>query len=312
MIRLKGRLRYLDPRGAGRARWIARTACLADCVSYHGFHYHEQSAHPLQQYALGLARGSDIRALRAQFIEFLRFYRPINAAQAMGLPDLDPALPAWIYPWKRALNSEFRTRRGWSPSPAACSDILTRFCEVGIASYRIEEEWMWAERALHSLRARGYRRSFGCLRAHTLHADDGRVAHLLLDGNHRAAALCAQGVHTVELLSEARWQIRERDVDKWPGVKSGQFSRASALQIFHGFIEGNARPVTTDTPAPILAPPGWTEFYDQADPSPLEWLSKLEQSSLEQLPLERPSLEQSSLERPSLEQLEPQIELDEA
>lgn len=270
-------MRYLDPRRAGRAQWVAHTVFLADCVSYHGFHYHQASEHPLQKYALGLVRGADIRALRAQFIEFLRFYRPINAAQALGLPSLDPNLPSLIYPWKRALDSDFAGRRCWHATPAQCGDILTSFCESGIPSYRIEEEWMWAERAHDSLRARGYQPRYGLLRAHTLHACDGRVAHLLLDGNHRAAALCAQGVQTVRLLSDTRWQIHERNVDEWPGVKSGQFSRASALQIFRGLIEGNARPITTDVPAPILAPPGWLDFYAcDADLSPMQWLSALD------------------------------------
>lgn len=69
--------------------------------------------------------------------------------------------------------------------------MLTNFSEAGILSYRIEEEWMWSERAHESLRLRGYQPWRGVLRAHTLLAKDGREAHLLMDGNHRAAALSA-------------------------------------------------------------------------------------------------------------------------
>lgn len=139
-----------------------------------------------------------------------------------------------------------------------CSPI---FSEEGILSYRLEEEWMWSERTHDSLLLRGYQPSRGVLRAHTLFANDGRMAHLLMDGNHRAAALSAQGVERVAVWSERRYQVYENQVEKWPDVASGQFSREAALQIFHRFIEGNDCPVTTDTPAPIVAPPGWLEFY---------------------------------------------------
>lgn len=91
--RLKHRLRYLAPHTAGRNPWIRRTAALADCVSFHGFHYAPGSLHPLQRYASGLVQGTDIGELRARYLEFLRYYRPINAAQAWGLPDLDASLP---------------------------------------------------------------------------------------------------------------------------------------------------------------------------------------------------------------------------
>ena len=259
--RMKNRLRYLAPHNARRKAWIRCTARLADCVSWHGFHYDLRGAHPLQKYASGLVEGADIRQLRAAYLEFLRFYRPVNAAQAWGLPDLEARLPMWIWPWKRALASDFVSHRAWRETPARCRDLLTNFSEGGILSYRIEEEWMWSERAHESLRSRGYQPARGLLRAHTLHADDGRVAHILMDGNHRAAALRAQGVERVEILSERRFQVYESDVCHWPGVASGQFSRAAALQIFHRFIEGNDCCVTTDVPARIIAPPGWMELY---------------------------------------------------
>lgn len=259
--RLKNRLRYLAPHTLGRDPWIRRMAALSDCVSFHAFHYERRSVHPLQKYAIGLVEGADIRELRAQYLEFLRYYRPVNAAQAWGLPDLDASLPMWIFPWKRALQHDFVGRRAWRDSPVRCRDVLTNFSDEGILSYRLEEEWMWSERTHDSLRLHGYKPSRGVLRAHTLFADDGRMAHLLMDGNHRAAALCAQGIETVEIWSERKFQVYENQVEKWPGVVSGQFSRASALQIFHRFIDGNDCAVTTNTPAPIVAPPGWLELY---------------------------------------------------
>ncbi len=259
--RLKGRLRYLAPRNIARQTWIRRNVAVADCVSLHGYHYCAGSAHPLQRYASGLAQGTDLRELRRDFLDFFRYYRPVNAAQALGLPELDAALPMLIWPWKRALASEFRPRRAWCPSSAECCDVLTHFSDEGILSFRIEEEWMWSERARQSLEHYGYQPSRGVLRAHTLHANDGREAHLLMDGNHRAAALCAQGVERVSILSETRYQIYESEVDNWPNVVSGHYTRASALQIFHRYIEGNDRTATTDVPAPIIAPPGWLELY---------------------------------------------------
>ena len=263
MIRkIQRRLRYFNPLQTSKKRWVRQKIRLADCVSYHGFHYQNQSEHPLQKYALGLVQNLEIRFLRAQFIEFLQFYRPENAAQAMGLPGLDPSFPMWIYPWQPLHGSEFVARRAWRTSPAECPDILTHFCDDGIPSFRIEEEWLWTERALDSLRAYGYRpERFGFMRAQTLRAKNGELAHLLLDGNHRAAALCAQGVADVEVLIDERAQVNEAEVNNWPGVKNGYFEREAALQIFHGFFEGNCAPQTTTKAAKILAPEGWLALY---------------------------------------------------
>lgn len=263
ITRLKCQLRYLAPRHFVSKEWTPMNIAVADCVSFHAYHYSVGSQNPLQKYAIGLAQGTDVRAMRRDFIEFLRYYRPINAAQALGLPDLDPSLPMWIFPWKRALALDFVQRRAWRESSARCHGILTHFSDEGILSYRIEEEWLWLERAYQSLQLRGYQPSRGVLRAHTLHANDNRVAHLLMDGNHRAAALCAQGVERIHILSETRYQIYESEVDRWPGVVSGQYSRAAALQIFHRYIEGNTCTRTTDATAPIIAPQGWLDLHER-------------------------------------------------
>ncbi len=261
LTRVKCQLRYLSPHNIARQTWISRNVAIRDCVSFHAYHYHDGSVHPLQKYALGLVQGAEVRALRKDYLNFLRYYRPTNAAQALGLPDLDASLPMWIWPWKRALDSEFVPRRAWRDSPAQCSDLLGSFSDEGILSFRIEEEWMWSERARQSLELYGYNPSRGILRAHTLHAQDGREAHLLTDGNHRAAALCAQGVERVDILSEARYEIYESEVDNWPNVISGLYSRDAALQIFHRYLDGNDQTATTDVPAPVLAPEGWLELY---------------------------------------------------
>ena len=262
IARMKRQLRYFDPRRARRAQWTGQTVRLSDCVSYHGFHYGARSVHPLQNYAMSLQNGRDVGELRAEFAEFVRFYRPGNMAQAMGIEDLDAAVPMWLYPWQQFGAEQWIWRRAWRTTPAECPDILTHFSDAGIDSFRIEEECLWTERALQSLAAHGYQPARrGWIRVCNLLARDGRAAHLMLDGNHRAAALCALGAESIAVLSEPRAQIMETEVDSWPGVRNGFYSRATALRVFNRFIEGNSVTATTRVPAPILAPQGWLALY---------------------------------------------------
>ena len=85
--------------GARRARdvrrWRNRVVSVSDCVNYNGFGYRRDAFHPLHRYLFDCeARG--LVAARRAFVEFLRFYRPCDAAQALGLAPLDKEYPLFF------------------------------------------------------------------------------------------------------------------------------------------------------------------------------------------------------------------------
>lgn len=242
-------------------RWRLMSVPVRDCVNFNAFPYRREGFHPLHCYLFDLeAHGT--MAARQEFTEFFRFYRPLDAAQALGLDPLDKPYPLFLLPWDRFLASDYRELLTWRPLPIDCSDIFTRYSQVGLASYLIEDEWFSTERALDSLRNYGYRpneRSY--LQTRALVRKTGERRYLLLDGNHRAAAMCYLGWENADVVCDTLREVRESDADKWWGVRKGYYTRESALAIFHAYFNGNTRVQTTATPAPINAPAQWSEIY---------------------------------------------------
>ena len=269
--------------GARRARdvrrWRNRVVSVSDCVNYNGFGYRRDAFHPLHRYLFDCeARG--LVAARRAFVEFLRFYRPCDAAQALGLAPLDKEYPLFLMPWYRFTPASFRPLLTWRALPLDCSDLLTRYSARGLASYLIEQEWFWAERALDTLRNHGYDTRRGILQARAFVKADGERRYLLTDGNHRAAAMTFLGWDEVEICCDTLLEVRECDADKWWGVRHGFYSRAAALALFHAYINGNARPHVAAQPAPIEASPDWKKLY-LPEPAPRDQRS-LRQRSLRQ------------------------------
>ncbi len=242
-------------------KWSKQIVSLSHCVNYNAFLYGPDVYNPLQDYLFGIQKGT-IQQTRRAFIEFLQFYRPTTAAQALGINAQDKDYPLFLFPWDGFGANEFRSLRTWRDEPQDCPDILTHFSERGVLSFRIEEEWIWAERALYSLGTLGYKPDeMGFLRARTLVKSNGERRYLLVDGNHRAAAMTVLGWPSVELEVDERRTVRESEVENWPGVRQGLFSREASLALLDAYFVGNSRPRTSSEAAPLLAPSGWENLY---------------------------------------------------
>ncbi len=243
------------------SRWNVTTVPLSACVNYNSFGYGADDFHPLRSYLISLDAG-ETREARRKFIEFLQFYRPIDAAQALGIAPMNKSYPLFLAPWDSFGESEFRVQRTWRDDPRDCPDILTHFSERGLLSYRIEEEWLWSEGALGSLKTNGYKpREMSWIQGRALIEQDGQKRFLLTDGNHRAAAMAALRWEEVELQWDERHEVRASEAENWWGVRNGFFTREAALAIFHAYFVGNSNVRTTTQAAPILAPRGWKDLY---------------------------------------------------
>jgi hypothetical protein len=244
---------------------------IAKCVHYGGFRYGHNEYNPLETYLIDLHNNLQISRARWKFIHFLLHYRPRHMGEALGLDNLSRDYPMWTYPWD-IINLE-NPYNAWCDFPDTCPDILTHFCESGILSLRIDEEFFWGERALYSIASSGYKvgkrnvsrdnsSSYFPIKTFELRKCDDRSAYILLDGNHRVSALSALGYKVVTVEQAATHIAFEKDCGDWYGVKKGFYTREDALSIFNLYFKGNHNYQTTSNPAPIIGPDEWKNLYE--------------------------------------------------
>jgi hypothetical protein len=234
----------------------ALDVAIEDCVHFCGFRYGRGEYNAYETYLIELSRGSSVTSARRRFVDFLRHYRPRHLGEALGLA-LSREYPLWGYPWRVG-----DPPPAWRKDPDECPDILTHFSPTGILSYRIDEEFVWLERALVRLRREGYRPSTQGRAVGTELRAKGGSTYLLTDGNHRVSALAALGMQRVLLARALRTPVVcEDQVERWPGVRRGRYTVDDALRVFAAYRSGNHSYRTTEQPAPLLAPAAWESLY---------------------------------------------------
>ena len=231
-------------------RWLGRTASVpvANCVHFGGWRYGCGGFNPYENYVATLATKSDAAAARADFIDFLRYFRPRHFGEALGM-SLAREQPLWQFPW-----AVRRAPPAWKEEPNECPDILTHFSSAGILLSRVEQEFQWLENTFGSIRDLGYRpdrfAGFPCVRR--LIAATGDIRCLVLDGNHRIAALAALGIKEVRVRYLRMADVHERRVRSWRGVANGSFSEEEARSILRRYLVGTDRIRTVAEPAPLI------------------------------------------------------------
>ena len=232
------------------------------CVHFSAIRFGVNGSHPFEKYLFDIRDNKPVRTARRELIDFLRHYRPRHMGEALGI-ELSKQYPLWLYPWKRTSPKLLSMKTGWVEDPSACPDIMTHFSEIGISSYRLDEQFCWLERAFDCIGNDGYQpdQHQDYITVRKFQRQDGEASYLLLDGNHRVAALSALGCKSVvvEMLSGDIYA--EEQAQEWPGVQSGYYSFEDSLKMFNAFFDGNQNYQTTPEPAPILGPPGWLDLY---------------------------------------------------
>ena len=227
-------------------------ARLSDCIHYYGFRNGVGGFHPYERYMQRRLAGDPVEPTRAEFVRFLQHYRPRDLAEALGIPPLSRPYGLGVFPWD-GCSPHQAAQSGWFDEPDDVPDIMTYFWSRGISSTRIEEEFDWLEGALQSMRAEGYRphnRSY--IRVRTLIGRSGELRHLILDGNHRAAALAVLGQASIPVRRRSADIVREAQCARWTGVASGIYTEDDALRIFRAlFARGDAF-ATVSQPAAVI------------------------------------------------------------
>lgn len=223
------------------------TVPLAACVHYGAFRYGCGEYNPYESFLVDLVREGDGREARRRLLEFLQHYRPRDLGEALGVR-LAVAQPLWRFPWDRSESSP-----AWVDRLEECPDILTHFLSRGVPVGRLEQEFGWLVRALGSIRDHGYRpeRFKNTVLARKLVRADGKKAYLLLDGNHRVAAMAALGYTEVAVSCPPWLVVREYEVANWVQVRRGTCPPEDARRILGVYFTGNKNYRTTDIAAAV-------------------------------------------------------------
>lgn len=237
-------------------RWLAQTKAvpIAECVHYGAFRYGCGDVNPYEDYATALVRREPLVLARERFVDFLCHYRPRDFGEALGV-ELGGRHELWHFPWEAETPAA-----AWVAEPDDAPDIITHFSERGILRFRIEEEFLWAEKLFHSIGRHGFRAKAGerPIEAREFWAAGGAKRYLITDGNHRVSALAAIGKKTVVVRSAPWAAVRETACTEWPRVRDGSCTAEDALRIFRAYFNGNHRTRTTEVPATVLESDGAT------------------------------------------------------
>lgn len=242
--------------GAGTSSTIE--VDINQCVHYCGFRYGCGEYHPYETYIVRLHHKEPLEKIRDEFLQFLKFYRPRDFGQLLGV-DLSRQYPLWLYPWRSRLKYWYAKYRHtsamsvWYASPDKIPDIITHFSSTGVPRRMIEKEYGWLHGAYESISVEGYKpEKYGYPHAQLLHGYDGEIACLMLDGNHRVSALSALGYESLVVKYHKSKSIHIQHIDDWTGVKTGFYTKNDALKIFNAYFVGNADYFKSSNPAPIV------------------------------------------------------------
>jgi hypothetical protein len=225
---------------------------IEECRHYCGFKYGNKiGINHLQDYIVGLKNGENKLGLRKQFIHFLSVYRPQFMSDALNV-ELGKNYPLWALPWGGYSKDSFNSLDGWIEEPIDVPDIVTHYSKKGVYSYRIEEEFVWCEAAYRSIFHRGYLplKYDNPISVNKFVSLDGRFWYLLLDGNHRVAALHAKG--EIQFKGVQKNVYYEKNIEKWSSVKAGFFAIEDARSIFYAYLNGNIRQYYEEKPVEDL------------------------------------------------------------
>jgi hypothetical protein len=195
-------------------------------------------------------------AIQSVLASYYNLVQPVNAIELLGLESEEvPQLadePSWaaILPWdgesidqwreihQAAVIMENRTAGrtltisdGW----AWCGPVTEK-------KLRIEASRLYS--LMVSIRRNGLKRHNGTggdIMADVLVRQDGRWRWQARTGQHRAAVLSA--LHFENIPLRVVKIVNRDDVDIWPNVASGVFSRSVALRLFDQVFEGALPPV---------------------------------------------------------------------
>ena len=217
-----------------------------------GFPLHAASPHPLVRTAREFVAAPSLREEDSSLREFYEAFQPRTGAELLGLegplatgplarlPALEVEVP-WRYaPGPRVKRARFRLMREEAARygyELTGHDGITVFGPVSEGKRQLEFERI--TRTVASIEERGYLGgiSTGHIQAISL-VRDGTARYLIRAAQHRSAALAALGYERIPVLLKPSACLQRDDLDSWPAVRNGAFTREQAQAVFDRIFEG--------------------------------------------------------------------------
>ena len=204
---------------------------IQDCVHFRGFRYGGFGNNIYEDYVVGLAENAPRNSLRETFTRRVLAYNGHDFASALNIP-LTRDYSPWIYPWTLRSMSQKVT----PPSAHDNPDIICHHSLQGVLASHINREFQWLERAFAAMKE-GYKpeqRGYVCLMR--MKGREG-TRYLVLDGNHRIAAMHALGIG--EVMADVQTPILASiHLSRlWPGVLCGTYLHDDAVAIFQRYFD---------------------------------------------------------------------------
>lgn len=177
-----------------------------------------------------------VRYLESGFDNFELFYwihQPKTALQARFIFDAlpGPSPPNWQnVPWEPAPLAQTDTPKP-NPvffGPASDLDIATEAARIDQVRHSIEKYGFLKGRAVLW---------GGPITSQIFYRDNSDFRIVIVHGNHRTAVLAHLGWNRIPVRPEEGYHpVRLRDLDEWPGVVDGRFSRETARAMFEALF----------------------------------------------------------------------------
>jgi len=236
-------------------------AKLADGRSQPGFSLKGKSPFVLSAKSAvkyGLGKNDHVRKIEDILRNYYENVVPRNAAEWIGISFKDNHnfynLPPWaaVFPWRaRSIESYRKTYEKAAILENKSvgypdNDIYDGWLFCGpVTNDKINIEAKRISLVLKSIKKKGYQRSNnkdGDAKATALVKEDGQWRWLITAGNHRVSAASALGYEQIPI--RFNLVVNRNQVDYWPHVVEGLYTRDEALLYFDMIFEGSTPSIT--------------------------------------------------------------------
>lgn len=202
----------------------------SDSVTIFGHSFSPNGDHFLIQFLNEESQGIQGKNQKSAIDCFHDKFRPFTTGQALGL-NLENDLPLFVYPWGVFGSGSKTTNK----KPG-----LSRFCGPSTVEFLNYEKHRMRQLTAN-LEKEGYKPDQypnSYIQGVWLTSVSGRQKFVVLQGNHRMAALSFLGYNSIDVRTDlfVVREIRESEVLNWPLVQAGLIGEVEALIIFKNFF----------------------------------------------------------------------------
>lgn len=201
-----------------------------DSATIFGHSFSPKANHFLIQFLIEESQGHMGKNRKSAVERFHNKFCPSTTGQALGL-NLENDLPLFVYPWGVFGSGAKVTNK---------NPELSRFCGPSTLKF-VNEEKHRMRQLTANLEKGGYKPDQfpnSYIQGVWLTSVSGRQKFVVLQGNHRMAALSFLGYNSIDVRTDlfVVREVRESEILNWPLVEAGLIDEREALLIFQKFF----------------------------------------------------------------------------